>query len=102
MQATLSNECPARPIVPPCTCTPSLPCPFLRASLPRYAPPLAPHPDPTSHPLPFTVDSVRFHHAWIRTRFPFRYGIASMTQAPHVLAEVSVTCANRSWTGLSA
>ncbi len=55
-----------------------------------------------SHPLTFNVDSVRFHHAWIRTRFPFRYGIASMTQAPHVLAEVSVTCANRSWTGLSA
>ena len=30
------------------------------------------------------VDSISFRTRWMRTRFPFRYGIASMTELPHV------------------
>jgi len=31
------------------------------------------------------VLQVSFAHRWLHTRFPFRYGIASMTKSPHVL-----------------
>ena len=34
--------------------------------------------------MPLSVDSVSFRTRWMRTRFPFRYGIASMTELPHV------------------
>lgn len=38
------------------------------------------------------VHQIRFHRVDMRTRFPFRYGIASLTELPHlfVVAEVSV------------
>ena len=32
----------------------------------------------------FSVGSVSFRTRWMRTRFPFQYGIASMTELPHV------------------
>jgi L-alanine-DL-glutamate epimerase-like enolase superfamily enzyme len=38
----------------------------------------------------------------VHTRFPFRYGIASMTEAPHVLVRAVVECEGRTLTGLSA
>ena len=34
--------------------------------------------------MSLNVDSVSFRTRWMRTRFPFRYGIASMTELPHV------------------
>ena len=34
--------------------------------------------------MSLNVDSVSFRTRWMRTRFPFRYGIASMTEVPHV------------------
>ena len=54
---------------------------------------------PVSH---FAILAVRFRHAWLRTRLPFRYGIATMTEAPHVVVEVSIECGGRILTGLSA
>ena len=48
------------------------------------------------------VVSVTFAHQWVRTRFPFRYGIASMTEAPHVLVRAVVECGGRIHEGLSA
>jgi hypothetical protein len=48
------------------------------------------------------VLDVSFAHLWVRTRFPFRYGIASMTEAPHVLVRATVECDGRVLTGLSA
>jgi L-alanine-DL-glutamate epimerase-like enolase superfamily enzyme len=48
------------------------------------------------------VLSVSFAHRWVRTRFPFRYGIASMTEAPHVLVRTQVECGGRIFEGLSA
>lgn len=48
------------------------------------------------------VLQVSFAHRWLRTRFPFRYGIASMTEAPHVMVRVQVECGGRTLEGLSA
>ncbi len=48
------------------------------------------------------VESISFQHLWVRTRFPFRYGIASMTEAPHVMVRAQVNCAGRTYAGLSA
>lgn len=48
------------------------------------------------------VLSVSFAHRWVCTRFPFRYGIASMTEAPHVLVRAQVECGGRVFEGLSA
>jgi hypothetical protein len=48
------------------------------------------------------VLDVSFAHLRVRTRFPFRYGIASMTEAPHVLVRAVVECEGRTLTGLSA
>jgi hypothetical protein len=53
-------------------------------------------------PPTLKVHAVEFSHAWVRTRFPFRYGIASMTEAPHVLVRAKVECGGRFFTGLSA
>ena len=53
-------------------------------------------------PLPLKVHEVKFSHAWVRTRFPFRYGIASMTTAPHVLVRAEVECGGKFYTGWSA
>jgi hypothetical protein len=48
------------------------------------------------------VLTVSFAHLWVRTRFPFRYGIASMTEAPHVLVRARVECGGRVFEGLGA
>jgi hypothetical protein len=37
-----------------------------------------------------------------RTRLPFRYGIASMTEVPHLLMRTTVTCGRRSKIGVTA
>lgn len=48
------------------------------------------------------VVAVSFAHLWVRTRFPFRYGIASMTEAPHVLVRATVECGGHVVEGVSA
>src|SRR4051812_19082 len=50
----------------------------------------------------FTLSEFEFFVRRTRTRFPFRYGIASMTEVPHLFARTTVRVAGRAWTGLSA
>src|SRR6185295_5717334 len=50
----------------------------------------------------FTLSSFEFFVQRTRTRFPFRYGIASMTDVPHLFARTTVTMAGESSVGLSA
>lgn len=45
---------------------------------------------------------ISFAHLRVKTRFPFRYGIASMTEAPHVLVRATVECGGRIVEGISA
>ena len=37
------------------------------------------------------LNDVTFCTRWMRTRFPFRYGIAAMTELPHVFLSAKVT-----------
>lgn len=54
-------------------------------------------------PVPrIKVLAISFAHLWVRTRLPFRYGIASMTEAPHVLVRTTVECDGRIFEGVSA
>src|SRR5262245_57360269 len=48
------------------------------------------------------VKDVTFHVLPMRTRFPFQYGIASMTALPHVLVTVQCRIGGRDATGVSA
>src|SRR5260221_7929620 len=50
----------------------------------------------------FTLSSFEFFVRRTRTRFPFRYGIASMTEVPHLFVRTTVTMAGTSSFGLSA
>jgi hypothetical protein len=50
----------------------------------------------------FTLSPFDFFVLHTRTRFPFRYGIASMTDVPHVFVRTRVTCGGRSEWGLTA
>src|SRR5688500_6274359 len=50
----------------------------------------------------FTLSPFEFFVLHTRTRFPFRYGIASMTDVPHVFVRTRVTCGGRSEWGLTA
>ncbi len=34
--------------------------------------------------MAFKIDCISFRTRWMRARFPFRYGIASMTELPHL------------------
>lgn len=52
--------------------------------------------------ISFAVEEVRFHHALLETRLPFRYGMVSMERAPHVLVEVRVAAGGRQWQGMAA
>lgn len=45
---------------------------------------------------------VRLHRLQMKTRFPFRYGIASMTAAPHLFVEATVELDGELTRGLSA
>src|ERR687891_572621 len=53
-------------------------------------------------PVHFTLSAFEFHVLHTRTRFPFRYGIASMTDVPHLFARTMVTTGARSQAGLAA
>ncbi len=50
----------------------------------------------------FTVSPFEFFVRHTRTRFPFRYGIASMTDVPHLFVRTTVTAGGQSSMGLSA
>jgi len=49
-----------------------------------------------------TVSAFEFFALPTRLRFPFRYGIASMTEVPQLFARTRVTCGDRSEWGLAA
>src|SRR5262245_4790795 len=50
----------------------------------------------------FTLSAFEFFVRHTRTRFPFRYGIASMTDVPHLFVRAIVTAAGKSSFGGSA
>lgn len=50
----------------------------------------------------FRVEDVAFHVHPTRTRFPFRYGIASMTEVPHLFLRVQVWVGGRSQVGVAS
>src|ERR1043166_2969717 len=50
----------------------------------------------------FTLSPFEFFVRRTRTRFPFRYGIASMTEVPHLFARTTVTVEGKSSVGLSS
>ena len=50
----------------------------------------------------FTLSPFEFYVRHTRTRFPFRYGIASMTEVPHLFARTTVAVAGKSSIGLGA
>src|SRR5216117_1855205 len=49
-----------------------------------------------------TLSPFEFFVRHTRTRFPFRYGIASMTDVPHLFARTTVTVAGKSSLGLTS
>src|SRR5438874_4876324 len=50
----------------------------------------------------FTLSTFEFFVRHTRTRFPFRYGIASMTEVPHLFVRTRVTLGGKSSFGLAA
>src|ERR1043165_4576509 len=50
----------------------------------------------------FTLSSFEFFVRRTRTRFPFRYGIASMTEVPHLFARTTMSCAGKATVGLTS
>src|SRR5436189_2358509 len=57
---------------------------------------------PTRMPNHFTLSPFEFFVRHTRTRFPFRYGIASMTDVPHLFVRTTVTVSGKSSFGLSS
>lgn len=51
---------------------------------------------------PVEVVQVEFRVLPMRTRFPFKYGIASMTELPHLFVSVSCLCDGRETAGLAS
>ena len=51
---------------------------------------------------PFRIGSVSFRTRWMRTRFPFQYGIASMTELPHVFGVTEGDFKGVAWRGLAS
>lgn len=52
--------------------------------------------------MPLRVHEIRFFRLPMETRFPFRYGIASMTQVPHLFVLADIEINGRIATGISA
>lgn len=48
------------------------------------------------------LKDVRFHRLHMKTRFPFRYGIANMTEVPHLFVSVTVEVDGRAAQGISS
>lgn len=53
-------------------------------------------------PERFTLAPFEYFVLRARTRFPFRYGIASMTDVPHVFMQTRIASAGRSMPGIAA
>lgn len=51
--------------------------------------------------IPIHLREIHFHVLPMQTRFPFKYGIASMTQLPHLFVSSTVEVAGRSSHGLA-
>lgn len=52
--------------------------------------------------MPIEVESFHFRSRQMRTRFPFQYGIASMTELPHVFLQLETGIDGRAATGLAS
>ena len=52
--------------------------------------------------MPLRVHEIRFFRLPMKTRFPFRYGIAAMTQLPHLFVVTDIEIDGRIATGISA
>jgi L-alanine-DL-glutamate epimerase-like enolase superfamily enzyme len=52
--------------------------------------------------MTFTITDVHFHVLPMRTRFPFRYGIASMIGIPHLFVTVDLVVAGKPVRGLAS
>jgi hypothetical protein len=52
--------------------------------------------------MPIQIESVRLYRRNLRTRLPFRYGIATMTDVPHVFLETRVRIDGTPTRGLAA
>ena len=48
------------------------------------------------------VHQIDFHRLDMKTRFPFRYGIASMSEVPHLFVRMHVEIDNRIWLGTAS
>ena len=48
------------------------------------------------------VQQIDFHRLDMKTRFPFRYGIASMCEVPHLFVRMHVEIDNQMWQGTSS
>jgi len=48
------------------------------------------------------VHQIDFHRLDMKTRFPFRYGIASMCEVPHLFVRMHVEIDNQMWQGTSS
>lgn len=52
--------------------------------------------------MTFQIEAIRFHVLPMRTRFPFKYGIASLTALPHLFVSVELQKDGRAVYGLSS
>ncbi len=52
--------------------------------------------------MTFTIESFRFHVLPMRTRFPFKYGIASMNALPHLFVAVDLVVSGKAVRGLAS
>ena len=52
--------------------------------------------------MTFSIESVRFHVLPMRTRFPFQYGIASMSALPHLFVTAEMSVAGKAVRGLAS
>lgn len=56
----------------------------------------------TSNAVGIVVKGFEFFAHWTKTRFPFRYGIASMTEVPHLFVQVRVEVGGKPAVGLAS
>lgn len=52
--------------------------------------------------MAFRIDSISFRTRWMKTRFPFKYGIAAMTELPHVFVELGARRGQEPCRGLAS
>ena len=52
--------------------------------------------------MPFTIESFQFHVLPMHTRFPFKYGIASMSALPHLFVNVNLVVDGKAVSGLAS